>query len=115
MINTRALKWGLEPLQRKPHIDMYYSLKYNILTARKSQAHLLDWLRVERTGESVDRDNGKIEGVVQKMSVSADEWNEVLANPKKSMPTMIKRCESDTLGLQALYLRCKHLIKEVKA
>jgi uncharacterized protein YprB with RNaseH-like and TPR domain len=112
MINTRLLKWGLLPLQRKPHIDMYYSLKSNLLTARRSQAHLLDWLRIEKTGASTIAGDGE---EVHKMSVSADEWNEVLAEPKKAMKTMIKRCESDTLGLQALYLRCKHLIKEVKA
>jgi len=112
MINTRLLKWGLPPLQRKPHIDMYYTLKSNLNTSRRSQAHLLDWLRIRRTGESTDRDNQE---AVHKMTVSADEWNEVLANPRKAMPTMIRRCESDTLGLQALYLRTKHLIKEIKA
>lgn len=112
MINTRLLKWGLPPLQRKPHLDMYYTLKSNLNTSRRSQAHLLDWLRIKQTGESTDRDNND---QVHKMTVSADEWNEVLANPERAMPTMIKRCESDTLGLQALYLRTKHLIKDIKA
>jgi uncharacterized protein YprB with RNaseH-like and TPR domain len=110
MINTRLLKWGLPPLMRKPHIDMYYTLKSNLLTARRSQAHLLDWLRIDKSGK-----NTEDLPTVQKMSVSADEWNEVLANPAKAMKTMVKRCESDTLGLQALYLRTKHLIKDVKA
>lgn len=112
MINTRLLKWDLPPLIKKPHVDMYYSLKANLNTSRRSQAHLLDWLRVRETGKSTKLDEA--EDAVHKMSVSADEWNEVLANPAKSMPTMIKRCESDTLGLQALYLRTKHLIKEIK-
>lgn len=114
MINTRLLKWGLTPLERKPHIDMYYTLKANLLTARRSQAHLLDWLRIDHTGESTDRDN---RDVVQKMSVSADEWNRVLDEHTRAsaMRTMIKRCESDTLGLQSLYLRTKHLIKDVKS
>ena len=112
MINTRLLKWGLKPLLSKPHLDMYYILKHHLNTSRRSQAHLLDWLRVNRTGESTDRDN---EEVVHKMSVSADEWNEVLANPRKAMPTMIKRCESDCAGLEALYRRTKHLIREIKA
>jgi hypothetical protein len=111
MINTRLLKWGLEPLKRKPHIDMYYMLKSNLLTARRSQAHLLDWLRIDKTGASTIADGGG--DPIHKMSVSADEWNEVLANPAKAMRTMIKRCESDTLGLQSLYLRTKHLIKDV--
>ena len=110
MINTRLLKWGLKPLERKPHIDMYYTLKSNLLTARRSQAHLLDWLRIDHTGESTDHDNTKI---VQKMSVSADEWNRVLANPARAMRTMVKRCESDTLGLQSLYIRTRHLIRDI--
>ena len=110
MINTRLLKWGLPALVKKPHIDMYYTLKYNLLTARKSQAHLLDWLRLDSSGRSIQEG----EQNVQKMSVSADEWNEVLANPARAMKTMVKRCESDTLGLQSLYLRTKHLIKDIK-
>lgn len=110
MLNTRLLKWGLEPIEKRPHIDMYYTLKCNLNTSRRSQAHLLDWLGVTDTGESTDVDNNS----VRKMSVSADEWNRVLSNPAKAMPTMVKRCESDTLGLQALYLRTKHLIKDIK-
>jgi uncharacterized protein YprB with RNaseH-like and TPR domain len=112
MINTRLLKWGLDPLERQKHIDLYYTLKANLATARRSQAHLLDWLRIDKTGESTDTDNID---VVRKMSVSADEWNQVLSNPKKAMKTMVARCESDTLGLQSLYLRTKHLIREIKA
>lgn len=111
MINTRLLKWGLEPIKKKPHIDLYYTLRANLNTSRRSQAHLLDWLRIDESGESTDRDN---RDAVRKMSVSADEWNNVLANPKKAMKTMVKRCESDTLGLQSLYLRTRHLVKEVK-
>lgn len=112
MINTRLLKWGLDPLERQKHIDLYYTLKANLATARRSQAHLLDWLRIDKTGESTDTDNVD---VIRKMSVSADEWNQVLSNPKKAMTTMVARCESDTLGLQSLYLRTKHLIREIKA
>jgi hypothetical protein len=31
------------------------------------------------------------------------------------MKTMVKRCESDCSGLEALYKRTSHLIKEIKA
>ncbi len=110
MLNTRLLKWGLKPLERKPHIDLYYTLKSNLITARRSQAHLLDWLRIDHTGESIDHDN---RDAVHKMTVSADEWNRVLADPSRAMKTMVNRCESDTLGLQSLYIRTRHLIKEV--
>lgn len=108
MLNTRLLKWGLKPLERKPHLDMYYTLKSHLLTARRSQGHLLDWLRLDEDGSTTEGEP------IRKMSVSADEWNHVLANPTKAMKTMVRRCESDTLGLQSLYLRTKHLAKDVK-
>jgi len=98
MLNTRLLRWHREPIEKKPHIDMYYSLKYNLLTARKSQSHLLSWLGTPE----------------QKMTVGAEEWNEVLADPAKHMKTMRARCESDVTGLEGLYDRTKHLIREIK-
>ena len=97
MLNTRLLKWGLDPIDKRPHVDMYYTLKSNILTGRRSQSHLLSWLHTPE----------------QKMSVSADTWSEMAVNPKKNMPIMIKRCESDTTGLEALYRKTRHLIRDI--
>ena len=99
MLNTRLLKWHQEPIKKILHIDMYYVLKYNLLTARKSQGHLLSWLETPE----------------EKMTVGADVWNAILSDPTgKPMETMIKRCESDVKGLQALYERTKHLIRDIK-
>lgn len=98
MINTRLLKWEQAPLPAKHHIDMYYKLKHKILTARKSQGHLLNFL-------------GTAE---QKMSVGASTWSEISFRITEHMPTMIDRCESDTQGLEGLYRKTKHLIKEIK-
>jgi DNA polymerase elongation subunit (family B) len=98
MLNTRLLRWSQDPIKKLFHIDMYYSLKYNLLTARRSQGHLLSWLGTPD----------------QKMSVSAEKWNEVLADTTTNMPEMIKRCESDVAGLEGLYSRTKHLIREIK-
>lgn len=99
MLNTRLLKWRAKPVDKRHHLDMYFSLKSNLLTARKSQGHLLSW----------------IGGPEQKMTVGADVWNEVLQEPNgKAMKTMIARCESDVEGLQALYERTRHIIREVK-
>lgn len=109
MLNTRLLKWGLPPIEKRPHIDMYYTLKFSLNTSRRSQGHLLTWLGINEKGEASSGPDG-----VQKMSVGADEWNKILSNPSKVMPTMVARCESDTLGLQALYLRTKHLIRDIK-
>ena len=97
MLNTRLLRWHKLPIEKRPHLDMYFALKYKILTARKSQGHLLSWLGTPD----------------QKMTVSAEMWNQILANPAKHMKTMIARCESDTAGLEDLYRRTKHVIAEI--
>jgi uncharacterized protein YprB with RNaseH-like and TPR domain len=96
-LNTRLLKWGIAPIDKRHHIDMYYVLAYSLKTSRRSQAHLLNWLGTPE----------------QKMSVSADVWNRIAENPTKHMPTMRKRCESDCAGLESLYDRTKHLIREI--
>lgn len=98
MLNTRLLRWKQHPVAKRPHIDMYYTLKYNVLTARRSQGHLLSWL----------------EGPDQKMSVSAEVWNRILSDTEGQMAQMVKRCESDTVGLESLYKKARHLIREIK-
>jgi len=110
MLNTRLLKHGLKPVRSEPHLDMYWVAKSHILTARKSQAHLLNWLEIEL---QLTKDHSK--HIAEKMSVSADTWVQIL-NPnnfKKSMKIMVERCESDVTGLEALYNRMKHLAKDV--
>ena len=98
MLNTRLLKWGLDPLQQRHHIDLYFSCKAHLLTARKSQGHLLSWLGTPE----------------QKMTVGADMWNDVLYNTDEAMKTMIERCESDVIGLEGLYNKVKHVIRDIK-
>ena len=98
MLNTRLLYHRIAPIAKRPHVDMYYSLKSNLLTARRSQAHLLGWLGTPE----------------QKMSVSAEAWNRILSNTKSEMKVMVARCESDVEGLQGLYDRTKHLIRDIK-
>lgn len=97
MINTRLLKWGQEPIAKRHHIDMYYQLKSKLLTARRSQGHLLSWLGTPE----------------QKMGVSADVWNDVAHDPKKNIPILVERCESDVKGLEDLYKRTSHLIVDI--
>jgi len=97
MLQTRLLKWGSSPIAKRHHIDMYYTLKSNLLTARRSQGHLLSWLGTPE----------------QKMTVGADVWNAIIEDVDGNMPTMIKRCESDVAGLEGLYVRTKHLIRDI--
>lgn len=98
MINTRLLRWGIHPVSKRPHIDLYFTLKYNILTARRSMAHLSRWLDTAQ----------------QKKDMSPDSWAGIVGNIKKYMPEMIARCESDTKETRDLYLKVKHLIREIK-
>ena len=98
MLNTRLLKWGQPPIDKRFHLDMYFSLKANILTSRRSQGHLLTWLGTPE----------------QKMGVSASAWSELPFRVKEHLPTMIERCESDVSGLEALYRKTRHLIREIK-
>ena len=98
MLNTRLLKWKQTPIKPLHHIDMYYSLKYKLNTSRKSQAHFANWLKVDE----------------QKMSVSADVWSEIIAEPSKHMPKMIERCESDVCSLRDIYDKTKHLIGDIR-
>ena len=98
MLNTRLLKWGQPPIEKRPHIDLYFTLKYNLLMARRSQAHHLRWLDTPQ----------------QKMDLSPELWNEILADTPKAMGTMTARCESDVKGLEGLYRKTKHLIREIR-
>lgn len=96
MLNTRLLRWGHPPIQKRPHCDLYFQLKSKLLTSRKSQGHLLSWLGTPE----------------QKMGVSAKVWSEAALDPK-NLKILKDRCESDVVGLQDLYERTKHLITDV--
>jgi uncharacterized protein YprB with RNaseH-like and TPR domain len=98
MLNTRLLRWGIDPISSRHHLDLYYIGKAHLLTARRSQGHLLEWLETPQ----------------KKMSVGADVWNQILYDYDKAMKTMIERCESDVAGLENLYDRIKHLIRDIK-
>jgi len=42
-LNTRMLVHGLEMIEKRHHLDMYYALRYRLLTARRSLGHLVCW------------------------------------------------------------------------
>lgn len=98
MLNTRLMKWGYPPVEKRPHLDLYFTLKSHLNTSRKSQAHLLSWLGTPE----------------QKMGVSADVWASIMDDKDgKKMKLMVERCESDVIGLQDLYNRTKHVVSDV--
>ena len=96
MLNTRLFYHGLKSMPSTLHLDLYWALKSKLLTARRSMAHYSRWMATPS----------------QKMDMSPQEWNDVLANPKKHLPMMVRRCEADVQELEDLYTRSRHLIKE---
>ena len=96
-LNTRLLRHGQPPIGKRPHLDMYYSLKAATLTARRSQGHLLSWLETPQ----------------EKMTVGASVWADMGIRFGELMPKMVARCESDVKGLEALYKRTRHLIVDI--
>ncbi len=101
MLNTRLFKWGSLPVEKQLHLDLYFQLKTHLSASRRSQAHYMNWFRVDNRDDHVD---------MEKMSVGADIWSEMPFKIEEHMPTMIKRCESDVKGLKALYDHTKKLI-----
>lgn len=99
MLNTRALRWGDDPLPPKHHIDLFFTLKSHTVMSRKSLAQFAGLLDLHD----------------QKMGVSPNVWTEVLGHPRgQAMRTMVQRCESDTEVLRQMYDKTKYIIKEIK-
>lgn len=98
MVNTRLLKWNNTPVDKRHHLDLYFSLKANLNTSRKSLGHLVSWLGVPE----------------QKMGVSADVWNQITVDFNRNIKILTERCESDVVALRDLYERTKHIISEIK-
>jgi hypothetical protein len=103
MLNTRRLKWNLDPIitaseLSRYHIDMYYILKPKTLMGRRSMAAYASFLGTPE----------------QKMSVGQEVWSEIGFNMDKHLPTMVKRCESDCAVLEEVYKKTRHLIRDLK-
>jgi len=97
-LQARLLRHGLPALDKQPHADMYFALRKKLNLSRGSMAHIAEWLDLPE----------------KKMSVSASVWSDVLHAPKKHLPTLVARCESDCTVLEKLWKRTRHLIKDIK-
>lgn len=96
-LNTRLLKWGLRPLDKRHHIDLYFVLKAHTKMSSKSMARFASLLNLDE----------------QKMSVSPNVWSEFTFKPEH-LDTMVQRCESDVSVLEELYKHVRHLIRDIK-
>lgn len=98
LVNTRLLRWGLAPLDPKLHVDLFFTLKPKLRTVSKSQAHLTNFLDIPE----------------KKMTVDPKEWGELAANFKTGIKVIRARCESDCFGLEGLFDRTSHLVRDIK-
>lgn len=96
-VNTRLFRWGMPFVEKRHHLDMYYTMKSRLLTARRSLGHMLNWL----------------EAAEDKMSVSASIWAEVNVRPD-ALSIMEERCLSDCVGLREIYMKYKQYIADVR-
>ena len=106
MLNTRLTRWGIPPADLRPHIDMFYQLKYKLKTGRKSQAHLLEFLQDTMTIMGVPQE--------EKMTVSPNIWADLWTHFDRNIRILKKRCISDVVGLETLYNVTKHLIRDIR-
>jgi len=107
LLNTRLIRWGQPPIEPRPHIDMYFQLKYKLKTGRKSQAHLLEFLQDTMITLGINPEH--------KMSVSPNVWSDLWSEYAKNIKILEERCASDVVGLEALYRTCRHLIRDIKS
>jgi uncharacterized protein YprB with RNaseH-like and TPR domain len=96
-INSRLLVNGLPPLPKHHHIDLYWTVKSRTHLSRRNQGHILSWLGTPE----------------EKMSVGPGVWANLAANYGENIEILKERCESDVIGLEAMYEKVKHLISEI--
>ena len=97
MLNTRLLYHKLPAMTKNLHLDLYYSVRYQLKLGSGKLGHMVDWLRL---GEG-------------KMTVPTGVWAEVAMYPKKNIPILVDRCESDVRILENLYNSTKHLVVNI--
>jgi len=87
LLVSRNVFHRLPAWQPRYEIDTWLFAKKQLKLSRNSQAHIARWLGTKE----------------QKMDLSPQEWNEVLAHPKKQLPLLVARCESDVKTLEEDY------------
>lgn len=105
LVNTRLLRWGLDPLPKVPHLDLYFTVKHRTRTGRKSQAHMLEFL--EDTMEQLGIEPAR------KMTISPNVWADLAHKFAANIRILKARCESDTAGLEALYRLTRRLVRDI--
>lgn len=95
-LNTRLAYHGIPPIEKRPHLDMYFLVRFKLKTARRSMAHISRFLAAK----------------AQKMDVTPTDWNDASFS-KKALNLLKRRCEADCVELEELYMKLKPFVENV--
>ena len=96
-INTRLLVNGLMPLPKNHHLDLYWTVRSGLHLSRRNQGHILNWLGTPE----------------EKMNVGPAVWATLASDYEVNSKILVDRCESDVIGLEAMYEKVKHIVGEI--
>lgn len=94
--DARLLYHKLDKLPLHYHLDVYQAIKNRIRISSKSQGQVARFLNLKE----------------RKLELPTAAWSEAFIKPK-AMRQLVERCESDCAGLEAIYDRTKHLVREI--
>ena len=90
-VNTRRIVHGLDPLPRKPRIDLLYTAKSTLKIRSKS---------LDRVAKLLQTKN-------QKSPVTGQHWVRAMSGYKASLQYISRHCRADVLVLEEVYLRLR--------
>lgn len=90
-VNTRRLVHGMDPLPRKPRIDLLYTAKSTLRIRSKS---------LDRVAKLLQTKN-------QKSPVTGRHWVRAMSGYKESLQYISRHCRADVLVLEEVYLRLR--------
>jgi uncharacterized protein YprB with RNaseH-like and TPR domain len=96
MIRTKLLKWGLPPLQPKPHIDTWWIARRELKLHSNRLAVLQDFLGCPTS----------------KTPLKPDDWIQAAHGSKPALDYIVDHCRADVLVLEEVFLKLRPLAKE---
>jgi uncharacterized protein YprB with RNaseH-like and TPR domain len=90
-VNTRRLIHGMDPLPRRPRIDLLYTAKSTFRMRGKSLDRVAKTLRTKN----------------QKSPVAGHHWVRAMSGYRASLQYIVKHCRADVLVLEEVYMRLR--------
>jgi uncharacterized protein YprB with RNaseH-like and TPR domain len=96
MVRSKLLKWGLPPLQPKPHIDTWWIARRELKLHSNRLAVLQDFLGCKAA----------------KTPLKPDDWIQAAHGSKEALAYIVEHCHADVLVLEEVFLKLRPLAKE---